>query len=318
MPLSGLSTDGFVGMFQTPDEGAAVTTRLNSLPVLTVSESTEVTKAGIISNAVLNVTNIDILVGTIKGIIVTHSLTNSNYETIGNFTLPTYLDVGEDQTAQIVIRNISYKPTGVTHYFRIWFFNSDGDVAVNGATSTHFGTIEEGQPVYVDHNCLFNGINDLEDYPSVKNLTCANASDTEGGAYSNPSLLPSNGTVRLTWDDMTASGEAYVTMADGTLNVKISEKNWRKTEGYYVFMYVSAGHIPEHECPIADTSGVNDGVWYNVGFYKENTAIFQVPRNVKVAFFVCAKIPLLTGHTSVVLAAETKPAPYTYTQESVA
>lgn len=188
------------------------------------------------------------------------------------------------------ISGLSTVPTGMPYKFRIKYFNSDGQQAVNGSGVAQALVA----PASVDYTVIganftanygwFDGREDLAEYAEVIGLRCVNASVPEGNA-SAPGILPYGGVARLEWDDMKqlSTGLTAHKLADNTTST-ITESQLAQIAEYVVYMYVATGSSAP-VAPYPNPSEAN-GTWYVVARTKDNYAEIQCPINKRIAFWV--------------------------------
>lgn len=249
-----------------------------------VQENAIENKSGTVSNAEINLSNIDLIAGKITDIIVEHKLSSEGtWKNAGSFSVDWS---GYDNSGTFVLPNMTWNEDGIDHDFRLYFLNSVGEKAVQDSDDAVIG----GDAGYLqDLNVTFNGYSDIDEYASVIGLDILNASTGEAGTFVAPYLLPLNGIARLEWDDMTQKGTINNhPLANGS-TATITPSMWKNLSGYFVWMYLSSTAAPANEYPDPDEP---NGNWYLVLETKSNSAEIDVPKDKVIAFYVGCKMRL--------------------------
>jgi hypothetical protein len=286
-------------MFRVPDSGAIIPLT-NDVSGMTIAVTEDAIDAGTstTSSAVVDISNVDIVASgaVISEVVIQHKLSSAGtYENVGTYGVEWE---GSDNTGKFIYGPVAWSLSGIEHDFRAYFQNSDGQLAVQDSDSQVIGL-----DVYLeDTNVTFNGFDDLSEYPEVLDLVGDNASDIEGGTFADPSIIPSNGIIRLAWKDMTTHAGATPNhpFADGTTG-PVSQWQWKNLTGYKVFMYIAVpvtGSAPASVYPDPSEPAAN-GTWYLVGDTQDNFLEVDCPKNDKIAFWVGAVIRLDTPSATV-------------------
>jgi hypothetical protein len=294
-------TDGFVGLFKSPEVGST-RPKVTSLGTITF-QVTEVVKFVAdkfsASSALIDIADVDVVAGKITKIAVQHKKSSdATWSDAYLFAVDFPSGTNTSYTAKIVLHNIEAEKSGVNHDFRAWFLNSDDKLAVDASSGNLIGvpTASGGAGFLQANNVTFDGVDDLGEYLEVKNLKCVNASNPEGDLI-NPVELDTNIAV-LKWDDVTAlqNNTDFTILGGGTKTM--TPQKLRLVSGYIVFMFIStSGSPPVNEYPTL--SDVN-GVWYRYASnIKNNTITVQLPAGKTLAFWVGFMInPIPTSSTA--------------------
>lgn len=295
------TTNGFVGVFRTPDEGGSIRVRLKgaleskTLPTMTCTE--EVIEGGTapVAIAALAISAISIQEGTVVGVMIHRSLNNSDWIPVPTFVIETPL-TGNDATVTVRVANIPWSKRGVTNYFKAFLLNADGEVAW-----AHSGAGAGAAPS-ITADASFNGTTDVAEYPEVTGLLVANVGTTDGNAYETPTPLPTNGVARLQWDDMRlghSSGTQNLYVPNYTTGARtstaISNAKIQQLEGYVIFMFICLTAAPTLFCPNNSATDTTKGTWYKLAECTTNYYDVSVPRNKTVAFWVGCKMKTTTN-----------------------
>jgi len=290
------TTDAFVGMFQIPEPGVAIA-KINSFADCTMEVSEEIDYSGkrIISIAQIDITNVDITEGTISSVIIeTKKNSESTWRILPAFSVSW---TGSDNSGQFFVKDMQFDDNGITHDFRAYFLNIDGEKAYDLVTGKTIGVATPSGAGYLEDSCIFNGRDDLVQHPAVLNLKATNANITEGGNYNAPAHIPNNGIIRLEWDNMKVKGTiTNHPFADGIQRF-ISGKQWRTIEGYVVYIYIAVLAGPTNEYPVQPEVDAANGTWYVVGETQNTFIEIDCPKNKKVAFYVACKAPFPSAPT---------------------
>ena len=294
-------SDGYIGLFRVPEAGAIIPyTNDVSAMTMQVTEDAVETGQSTISNAIIDLSNIDILTSgsAITEIILQHKLSSVNvsgYESAGTYNVNWY---GEDNEAKLSFGPISWSLSGIEHDFRVYFQNADGQLAIQDSDDQVIGL-----DVFLsDTDVDFNGFDDLAEYPEVLDLVADNASSTEGGTFSTPAVIPGNGIIRISWKDMTTQEVDLESHphADGS-SATVTVAQWKNTVAYKVFMYIAiptTGSAPASEYPDPSEPGAN-GTWYLVGDTQDNYLEVDCPKSDKIAFWVGSVIRLSADSSTI-------------------
>ncbi len=285
-------TDGYIGMFRVPEAGAIIPyTNDATNMTIQITEDAVQTGTGTTSNAIIDISNVDILTSgaAITEVVIQHKLSSAGaYDNVGSYNVQWY---GLDNTDKFVFGPVAWSLSGIEHDFRAYFQNADGQLAIQDSDDQVIGI-----DVFVeDVDVIFNGFDDLAEYPSVLNLVADNASSVEGGTFASPSVIPANGIIRLAWKDMKTQ-EADISLhplADGSTDT-VTVTQWKNTVGYKVFMYIAVpvtGSAPVNEYPDPTEPSAN-GTWYLVGDVQDNFIEVDCPKADKICFWVGAIIRL--------------------------
>ena len=284
--------DGYIGMFRVPEAGAIIPyTNDVSAMTMQVVESGIQTGQSTISSAIIDISNVDIVTSgaAITEVILQHKLSAAGaYDNVGTYNVNWYQ---ADNTSKFVYGPISWNLSGIEHDFRAYFQNADGQLAIQDSDDQVIGL-----DVFLDDtDVVFNGFDDLAEYPEVLDLVADNASSVEGGTFASPAVIPGNGIIRISWKDMKTQ-EVDLTShphADGS-NATVTVEQWKNTVGYKVFMYIAVpgtGSAPASEYPDPSEPGAN-GTWYLVGETADNFLEIDCPKSDKISFWVGATIRL--------------------------
>jgi hypothetical protein len=285
--------DGYIGMFRVPEAGAIIpyTNDASGMTMQVLEEAVE-TGLSTTSSAEVSIGNVDIATSgaAITEVILQHRLTaaGGDYDNVGSYGVNW---TGNDNTGKFVYGPVSWSLSGIEHDFRAYFQNSDGQLAVQTSDSLVIGL-----DVFVEDTAVdFNGFADLAEYPEVLDLVGDNASAVEGGTFANPSIIPSNGIIRLAWKDMKTQAVDISNhpFADGSA-APVTVIQWKNTIGYKVFMYIAVpvtGAAPDNPYPDPGESAAH-GTWYLVGDCQDNFLEVDCPKADKIAFWVGAVIRL--------------------------
>jgi hypothetical protein len=291
--------DGYIGMFRVPEAGAIIPyTNDASNMTMEVLEDAVQNATGTTSNAIIDISNVDILTSgaAITEVVIQHRLVTdpvSAYDNVGSYNVQWY---GLDNTDKFVFGPVSWSISGIEHDFRAYFQNADGQLAIQDSDDQVIGIDVFVEDTIVD----FNGFDDLAEYPSVLNLVADNASSTEGGTFASPAVIPGNGIIRLSWKDMKTQAVdiAIHPFADGSTDT-VTVEQWKNIVGYKVFMYIAVpvtGSIPDSEFPDPNEDPAN-GTWYLVGETQDSFSEVDCPKADKICFWVGAVIRLTSGES---------------------
>ena len=296
-----MAIDGYIGLFRVPDAGAIVPLT-NDVSGMTIAITEDVIESATStsSSAIIDITDVDIVASgaAISEVVIQHRLSDppgGTYANIGTYNVEWS---GENNLGKFVHGPVSWSLSGIEHDFRAYFQNADGQLAVQSSDSQVIGL-----DVFLEAtNQPFNGFDDLSEYPEVLDLVGDNASDIEGGTFADPSILPSNGIIRLAWKDMKTQAVdiANHPFADGSQD-PVTVAQWKNTVGYKVFMYIAVpvtGSIPTDLWPNPDEPAAN-GTWYLVGDTQDNFLEVDCPKDEKISFWVGAIIRLDTPSATI-------------------
>jgi hypothetical protein len=281
--------DGYIGMFRVPDAGAIVplTNDVSGMTILVTEYAVESGTGPTASKAVIDISDVDIVASgaVISEVIIQHKLSSEGtYANVGTHGVEWS---GLDNVGKFTWGPVDWSLSGIEHDFRAYFQNSDGQLAIENVGG---GTI--GLDVYLSVSGVeFNGFDDLAEYPEVLDLVGDNASDIEGGTFADPSIIPSNGIIRLAWKDMKTHNidEPNHPFADGSTD-PVSVVQWKNIVGYKVFMYIAVpvtGDAPLNPYPNYNESA-SRGTWYLVGDTQDNFLEVDCPKDDKISFWVGA------------------------------
>jgi hypothetical protein len=298
------TTDGYIGMFRVPEAGALIP-YVNDVSAMTmqVLESGIQVGNGTLSNAIIDISNVDILTSgaQITEVILQHYSTDW---LVANTYNVNWTNV--DNTGKFVYGPVSWSISGIEHDFRAYFQNGDGQLAIQESDGQVIGI-----DLYLeDLDVTFNGFNDLAEYPEVLNLVATNTTNSEGGTYAAPSVIPGNGIIRLSWKDMKTQAVDLTNhpMADGPSSHTVTVEQWKNIVGYKVFMYIAVpvtGAEPSNYYPDPGEPSAN-GKWYLVAETQDNYAEVDCPKAEKIAFWVGGVIRLSAPSNTIDIA----PLPY--------
>jgi len=284
--------DGYIGMFRVPEAGALIpyTNDVTGMTMQVTEDAVE-TGTSTLSNAIIDLSNVDIVMSgaQITEVILQHKLSSAGTWDYANSYNVNWL--GYDNTAKFIYGPVSWSLSGIEHDFRVYFQNADGQLAVQDS---------DGQVVGVDVflsdvDVAFNGYDDLAEYPEVLDLRATNATDEEGGTYSTPATIPGSGIIRLEWKNMLKQATDLTNHphADGS-TATVTVAQWKNTIGYKVFMYIAVpvtGSAPANEYPDPSEPSAN-GTWYLVGETQNTYMEIDCPKAEKLAFWVGAVLRL--------------------------
>ncbi len=285
-------SDGYIGMFRVPEAGAIIPyTNDVSAMTIQVTEDAVETGTSTTSNAIIDISNVDIVTSgaAITEVILQHKLSSAGaYDNVGTYNVQWY---SADNTSKFVFGPVSWSLSGIEHDFRAYFQNADGQLAVQDSDDQVIGT-----DVFLsDTSVSFNGFDDLAEYPEVLDLVADNASSVEGGTFASPAVIPGTGLIRISWKDMKTQEVDLSSHphADGS-SATVTVEQWKNTVGYKIFMYIavpSTGSAPASEYPDPSEPGAN-GTWYLIGETQDTFLEIDCPKSDKISFWVGANIRL--------------------------
>ena len=274
--------------------GDTVPAVVNSGTVATITaiESTTAKKGNSLSQALVDITNVEVIEGTIASLIIEASDDNgttwsivSSIFGLGWSATNTY-SINDISVPAIAADQLANNGAGKIWKFRVRFFNDAGQPATYDTSGGTVVELETGD-VY------FNGVNDAAEI-----FACL---DVRVNGSTGSVSLPSDRTAVISWKDLqdanasdySVGGPYYY--ADGTQivpNTNLTTDQIQQVTGYEIFMYIQDTAAPPHPYP---ETGITEGKWQFVASVplgpmgQRASYSMTVPPHATVYFWVGAR-----------------------------